>query len=79
MIILKIMMIKINLGSWNEAPVEAHQETSLADAVNDHCVVHLDLYLHSHDLVMMMMGSRMRMITVFNNEERRGVTLKSCI
>ena len=55
MIILKIMMIKINLGSWNEAPVKAHQETSLADAVDDHCVVHLDLYLHLHYVVMIMM------------------------
>ena len=66
MIILKIMVIKINLGSWNEAPVKAHQETSLADAVNDHCVIHLDLYLHPHDVVMIMMGSRMRMITMFD-------------
>ena len=63
MIILKIMMLIINLGSWNEAPVEAHQETSLADAVDDHCVVHLDLYLHSHYVVMIMMiMTRMMMV-----------------
>ena len=45
-----MMMIKIHLGSWNEAPVKSHKETSLADAVNDHCVVHLNLYLSSHNV-----------------------------
>ena len=43
-------MIKIHLGCWNEAPVKSHKETSLADAVNDHCVVHLKLYLSSHNV-----------------------------
>ena len=59
-----IMMTIIHLGSWNEAPVKSHQETSLADAVDDHCVVHLDLDLRSHDLVMMMMTMRVMVMVM---------------
>ena len=44
----------IHLWSWNEAPVEAHEETSLANAVNDHGVVHLTFKLtFIHEELMM--------------------------
>ena len=32
----------LNLGGWDEVSVKTHQETSLANAVDDHRVVHLD-------------------------------------
>ena len=35
------MVVMLNLWCWNEVPVQAHQETPSANAVDDYSVVHL--------------------------------------